>query len=221
MKFTDELFNEVREIWEGYLTHPFVKELGEGTLDHNKFKNYLIQDYLYLKEYTKVFALGLIKAKTINEMNLYYRSIKGTMEDESQVHINYLKGFGLEKDMLETYLPHLTTASYTSYMLGIALKGDLKEIAITILPCAWSYYFIGHYLQKTYTIEDNFYQDWILEYASDDYKKVVDLWINYVNEVCADLTDAELHHLKDIFIKSSIYEIKFWDMAYEEGEELV
>ncbi len=44
MKLTDELFNEVCEIWEGYLTHPFVKELGEGTLDHNKFKNYISPD---------------------------------------------------------------------------------------------------------------------------------------------------------------------------------
>ncbi len=49
MKFTDYLFKEVKEIWDEYLTHPFVKEMGEGTLDKDKFKNYLIQDYLYLK----------------------------------------------------------------------------------------------------------------------------------------------------------------------------
>lgn len=215
MKFTDELFNEVQQIWNDYLTHPFVKELGEGTLNHDKFKTYLIQDYLYLKEYTKVFALGLVKAKSIEEMNLYYRSMKGTMEDETQVHTNYLKGFGLGEEELETYTPHLTTASYTSYMLTVTLKGDLKEIAMTILPCAWSYYFIGKHLLDNYSVENNFYKAWILEYSSTEYKVVVDLWIDYVNEICVNLSKSECADLKEIFLKSSLYESAFWDMAYE------
>ena len=48
MKFSEVLFSEVKKIWDGYLEHPFVKGIGEGTLDKEKFKNYLIQDYLYL-----------------------------------------------------------------------------------------------------------------------------------------------------------------------------
>ncbi|MBU3158147.1 hypothetical protein LL038_18940 [Clostridium estertheticum] len=60
MKFTDYIFEEVKGFWNSYLEHPFIKEIGEGTLDKGKFKNYLIQDYLYLKEYSKVFCVGLV-----------------------------------------------------------------------------------------------------------------------------------------------------------------
>ena len=49
MKFTDYLFKETKEIFDEYLKHPFLKELGQGILDKEKFKDYLIQDYLYLK----------------------------------------------------------------------------------------------------------------------------------------------------------------------------
>ena len=56
MKFSEELFEEVKELWDRYLEHPFVKGIGEGTLDKEKFKKYLIQDYLYLKDYAKVFC---------------------------------------------------------------------------------------------------------------------------------------------------------------------
>ena len=59
MKFSEVLFSEVKKIWDGYLEHPFVKGIGEGTLDKEKFKNYLIQDYLYLKDYAKVFAIKM------------------------------------------------------------------------------------------------------------------------------------------------------------------
>lgn len=57
MRFTEKLLKEAMPIWEKYLDHPFIKEIGEGTLDKNKFKEYLVQDYLYLKEYAKVFCL--------------------------------------------------------------------------------------------------------------------------------------------------------------------
>ena len=72
MKFSEELFDEVKEIWDEYLKHPFVKGIGEGTLDKEKFKNYLIQDYLYLKDYAKVFAMVLVKARAMKEMKFYH-----------------------------------------------------------------------------------------------------------------------------------------------------
>ena len=68
MKFSQVLFEEVKGLWNEYLEHPFVKGIGEGTLDKEKFKNYLIQDYLYLKDYAKVFAMGVVKASTMKEI---------------------------------------------------------------------------------------------------------------------------------------------------------
>ena len=97
MKFSEVLFSEVKEIWDGYLEHPFVKAIGEGSLDKEKFKNYLIQDYLYLKDYAKVFAMGLVKASTMDEMKFYHESIN----DETAVHVNYLNGFGLSTEEVE------------------------------------------------------------------------------------------------------------------------
>ena len=54
MLLSDYLFNESKDIWQSYLKHPFLVEMGEGTLDKEKFRKYLIQDFLYLKEYAKV-----------------------------------------------------------------------------------------------------------------------------------------------------------------------
>ncbi len=215
MKFSEELFNEVKGIWDQYLKHPFVKGIGEGTLDKEKFKNYLIQDYLYLKDYAKVFAMGLVKARTMKEMKFYHDSIKGVLDDETAVHVNYLKGFGLSTEKVEKYKVELTTASYTSYMLGIALKGDSKDIAMTIMPCTWSYYYIGKYLYETYKdiLEENFYSPWIKEYASEEFRQCTEAWIDYINEICENISEDEKERLKDVFIKSSLYEMEFWNMA--------
>ena len=63
MKLTDRLYEEVKDIWKGYLTQTFVKELGEGTLGEDRFRFYMVQDYCYLLQYAKVFALGIVKAE--------------------------------------------------------------------------------------------------------------------------------------------------------------
>lgn len=218
MKFTDILFEDVRELWQKYLEHPFVKEIGEGTLDKEKFKNYLVQDYLYLKEYAKVFAMGLVKAESLSDMNLYYGSIKGILEDETEVHTNYLKYFGIDQNKVFENRKEMTTESYTSYMLGIGLKGDLKEIAMTILPCAWSYQFIGRSLYEKHkdTLDNNFYKPWIEEYSSVEFEEGSEVWKNHINDLCKDISEKEAENLRDIFMKSSLYEMDFWDMAYGE-----
>ncbi len=70
------------------------------------------------------------------------------MEDETAVHIEYLKEFGISELDAEKREYKSTTISYTSYMQAIALTGDLDEIAIATLPCTWSYSYIGKYISK-------------------------------------------------------------------------
>ena len=57
MKLIDQMSKAVDGIWAEYYTHPFVKGIEDGTLDRERFRYYIIQDYLYLIEYTKVFGI--------------------------------------------------------------------------------------------------------------------------------------------------------------------
>ena len=60
MTMTERLLEATKEIWDGYNKTPFVKGIADGSLDHEKFKYYMIQDYLYLLDYTKVFSIGTL-----------------------------------------------------------------------------------------------------------------------------------------------------------------
>ena len=37
---------EVKQSWHEFTHHDFVRQLGDGTLPENRFKYYMIQDYL-------------------------------------------------------------------------------------------------------------------------------------------------------------------------------
>ncbi|WP_270505941.1 thiaminase II [Paraclostridium sordellii] len=221
MKFTDYLFDEAKDIWESYLNHPFVREIGEGTLPKEKFKNYLIQDYLYLKEFSKVFAMGIVKSATIKEMKFFNRAAKGSMEDETAIHIDYMKKLDIPPVEAEKCELEMVSSSYTSYMQAVALTGGVKEIVMATLPCNWSYNYIGHYLYETYkdNLDTNYYKDWIKMYADSEFDELLKEWLDYTNYLCKNLSEDEMKKLTEIFIKSSLYELDFWNMAYEKVKE--
>ena len=217
MRFTDKLFEEVKEVWAGYLEHPFIQGIINGTLEESKFEGYLIQDYLYLKEYAKVFGMGIVKAESIDEMKFFYKSVKGTMEDENELHIRYLKEYGYKIKEVEYMNTKLENSSYTSYMNSIASKYGVKEIAVAILPCTWSYNFIGQNIIGRYSeeLQGNPYKEWVEMYGDAEFSSFTDEWIDYTNKLCANISEEEERKLIKIFVNCSIYEMKFWDMAYK------
>lgn len=65
MRASEFLIDSGKELWESFLRHPFVAGITEGTLPQEKFQYYMIQDYLYLMDYARVFALGTAKAEDL------------------------------------------------------------------------------------------------------------------------------------------------------------
>lgn len=213
--FSKELYESAKNIWDSYYEHPFVKGIGDGSLQKEKFKFYIIQDYLYLLEYAKLFALGVIKSKTENDMKKFASLTDGILNSEMGIHRIYMKKLRINELDISNANPTLDNISYTSYMLSASHCGDIKEIAVAALSCMWSYKMIGDNLKKLYSLNNNFYQEWIDCYCSERYAELTKWNIELVEKYCQNITSAEKEHLKSIFINCSIYESKFWDMSYK------
>ena len=75
MKLSERIYAHAKELWPQYLCHPFVTEMANGTLPTEKFRYYMLQDYLYLKDYVKIFVegepkpiLSLMSMKNLEDM---------------------------------------------------------------------------------------------------------------------------------------------------------
>ena len=51
MSLSEELRESVGPLWEKTVSHPFVIELGDGTLPTEKWRVYFQQDHLFLKHF--------------------------------------------------------------------------------------------------------------------------------------------------------------------------
>ncbi len=214
MKVSQRLFDCVKDIWDGYNKHPFVKGISDGTLDIDKFRFYMVQDHLYLMQYAKLFAIGLVKSKKESDIRTFSSLITSTLDTENAVHRDYLKKLGITRDMLDSSKMSFVNDSYTNYMLSIGFKDGLAEIATAVLSCSWSYKYICDFIKINGKLENNPYIMWIDEYSSDEYKKSNDDIINFVDSLTTNYTKQQLAYICEIMINCSKYEAMFWDMAY-------
>ncbi|RTX72739.1 thiaminase II [Mammaliicoccus sciuri] len=214
MKFTDRVFNRVEPIWQSYMEHPFIIGLGDGTLDQEKFKHWLKQDYIYLIEYARLFSIGAAKSTDLKMMATYADLANGTLNTEMSLHRGYAKQFGISEAELEGTEPAQTTVGYTSYMLNMAQQGGIENVIAAILTCSWSYNYIGLKLAEIKGASDHpLYGEWINMYASDEFSQYKEDCIQLMDQVTEGKTEEELQRLEDIIVKTSYYEYMFWDMA--------
>ena len=219
MKPSERFYNKAMPIWKTYFAHPLVAGIGDGTLDPDKFRYYMVQDHKYLMQYAKVFALGVIKATDEADMRMYADLIAATLDTENAVHQAYLAELGVTRDMIDTTPMALNNKSYTDYMIAEAEKGGLPEIAVAVLACSWSYKVIGDYLETLPGYHDHpFYARWIDMYTSEGYRSANDAMIELVDRYCTGLSEQHLEKLDQILIDCSYYEYQFWDIAWSRGE---
>lgn len=216
MKTSDILLAATKEIWDRYNEHPFVTGIQNGTLDKEKFRHYIMQDYLYLKDYAKTFALGVAKAKSAETANLFAKYI-AVMNGELDIHGGYMGKFNVTREETEVMKPSLVNLSYTSYMLRVAYEGGEAEILAAILPCAKIYEVIAKKIAMNNpdSVDDAFYGDWILGYASDEYAKGNDVLLDTLNRLTEHYTEDEICRLTEIFVACSRYEAEFWQSSWE------
>ena len=210
------LHDAAAPIWENCLKHPFVTGIGDGTLAVEKFRYFMLQDYLYLFDYARVFALGVVKARDPRLMRIFAANVDTILGGEMEIHRTYMARLGITEEQVFAVKPALDNLSYTNYMLSVASTGGPAEIVASILACSWSYAEIGQALARIPgAAEHPFYGEWIRGYASDSYAATNHSLIELMDALAAGASWEQMARLTDIFVNCSRYELGFWDMSWE------
>ena len=215
MTVSQRLYEAARPIWTQCLSHPFVNGIGDGTLEVEKFRYFMLQDYLYLFDYARVFALGVVKARDPDLMRTFSANVDTILNGEMAIHRGYMARLGISEEQVLAVQPALANLSYTNYMLSAAFAGGPAEIVAAILACSWSYAEIGQALAARPGAADHpFYGEWIRGYASAEYDRTNRALIDLMDRLAGGCPEEEYRRLEEIFVVCSRYELGFWDMAW-------
>lgn len=211
------MLEAAKDIWAEYLTHPFVLGLADGSLDAEKFRFYLLQDYLYLFDYAKVFAQGVVKAREPEVMRAFASYVESILNGEMDIHKGYMARLGISEEQAVQVKPSLANQSYTAYMRAVAAEEGPAEIMAAVLSCAISYEHIAKWIVAHYPDAEHhdFYGEWVRGYVSEDYASGNAALIDLMEKLAEGYSEARLQRLTEIFVDCSRFEGMFWDMAWK------
>lgn len=213
--FTETIRTRAAEIWKRELEHPFVRGLGDGTLPVDRFRLYLEQDYLFLIEYSRVFALASAKGRDLETMALFSGLLNDTLKIEMQLHRDYCKRLGIAESALMEAIAAPVTHGYTRHLLTTAYGGSISEIVAAVLPCQLGYVEIATALAKEGRGGSNsFYAEWIATYTSKEFVAGAERLVKLLDRLAEGLPRRETDYMAELFLTSSRYEYLFWEMAW-------
>jgi thiaminase/transcriptional activator TenA len=223
MGFVAEMRARAAAIWAAEAAHPFVRGVGDGTLDVARFKYYVAQDYLFLIEFVRVLGLAVAKSTDLATMQRFTELQHMTLTQEMELHRGYCARFGITAADLEAARPSPTTYAYTRHLLTVAYAGTAGEIEAALLPCQWGYAEIGAALAAVSRPEGGeraalpyapLYEEWVRMYASPEYQALAAGMCDLMEELAAHAGEDERRRMMDHFLTSSRYEYLFWEAAY-------
>ncbi|EFR88901.1 tena/thi-4 family [Listeria marthii FSL S4-120] len=205
---------EVGDLWQETLRHPFVRSLADGTLEKEAFHFYLLQDDYYLSHFEKVIEKSVTQAGT-EELAGEMRQVQGRLrQSELLMREQFYPRVGLTERDFSERKPAPTAYNYTSHLYRMADFGSFGVTIAALLPCYALYADMGKMYEGARSSEP-FYQELLDSYVDENYQKVV-LQQKRLVEQAASMADArELSLMKHAFQISVEMEWAFFDMAYK------
>ena len=214
MAFTDELYEAARDVWDAQAAHPFVRGISDGTLDPAVFERWVRQDYLYLTEFSRVFAWAAARSDRLESMGWDAAALHLTLNTEMELHREYAARFGIGVADLEQETMWPTTRAYTDFLVRTAADGDLADLVAALLPCAWGYVHIAQEMGAGARPADQRYADWIEQYSSEEFRLAAEWLRSEMDRLAEGASAAKRERLTHLFVLSSRYEWQFWEMCW-------
>lgn len=205
--------------WAAYTRHAFVRGLSDGSLPLPAFLDYLRQDYVFLIHFSRAWALGAVKAETLDEMQSCAATVNALLNEEMALHVRTCAEAGIDLEALEGTPEKPANMAYTRYVMDAGFSGDFLDLMAALAPCALGYGEIGARLAREATSET--YRDWIDTYSGDDYQDACHQIGRLIERAAArriggaPQSSPRWARLQERFDQATRLEVGFWQMGLD------
>ena len=212
MPLTQELRDKYRDLWERMVTHPFVIEMGDGTLPVDKFRRYFLQDYVFVRDLVSMTALGVSQAPDFEAAGVLNSFLTGILDPENDLFIRAFKELSVSEEEYSAVSASPTTQAFGDFMMRVGLEGTFEDILTVLYVTERTYLDWGTRLIESGKRPQNpVYREWIEIHGPDVLGELVAWMGGYLDR-------AELGGRRDraerIFLTALRYEYLFWEAAY-------
>ncbi|MEC9438164.1 MAG: TenA family protein [Chloroflexota bacterium] len=211
MTLTVDLKEKYSGLWANMVHHPFVNEMGIGTLPPEKFRRYFLQDYVFVKDLVTMSGQAVAKAPDMESASVFNNFLGGILDPENDLFVRAFKEFGASSEEYSSVGANPTTQAFGDFVVRTAVEGTFDDIALVLFVTEGTYLDWGSRLLKEGANPDSpTYREWIYLHSPEVLGSLVRWLEAYINH------SASMDRLRaDYLFKTTLrYEYLFWEAAY-------
>lgn len=228
---TQRMWDETADIRTRIDALPFLRDLGDGSLNPERFAFYISQDAQYLVAYQKSMTALAARASRSAELKFWAKSAVGAVAEEQAMHQQLSEDPRLREFLAGELGPRsLQTAAYSEFLISTANTDTYAVAAAAVLPCYWIYAEAGVRVareagwdQDKGAPEDHPYATWVAAYADERFHKIAARAVSIVEKACEVAGEQERDRAVEAFRAATRFEELFWAQAQvgPEGRTLI
>ena len=213
MSLTQELRLKYDDLWQRMVKHPFVNEMGDGSLPAEKFRAYFLQDYVFVSNLVSLTALGIAKAPDFGAASVLHKFLAGVLDPENDLFVRAFKELGASEEEYSTASASPTTQAFGDFLTRVGYEGDFEDIVTVLYVTEGTYLDWGTRLLKAGKRPASpVYQEWIDIHGPEVLGEFVGWLGNHLDGV--DI-GSRRPRIERIFLTTLRYEYMFWESAYK------
>jgi len=194
------------------VSHPFVIETANGTISEDRFRRWLVQDYLWVKEYEQF--LAILAGRAPREIRRPFFEALMNVHGEIELFEEIAARVGA--DLLR---PRMTLAcnAYASFLHATVGMKSFAEALAACFGAEYAYLSAWSAVKKSQEAPSR-WQEFIDIWSSESHAD----WVNSLGRMIDTLPDSAndgvLGRMQETFRLAIQYEMHFWNMAYQGTE---
>jgi thiaminase/transcriptional activator TenA len=213
LDYSDQLRDHHRDAWHRATHHPFIEELGSGTLPLEKFRRYFLQDYVFVNDLARMSGIAIGSAPDLPSARPIHQFLTNLMGAEDALFIDAFKALDVPEETFRNASPDPVTAAFGDFLVRLAYQGSFPEICAALLVTEGVYMDWGERLSRAGAAPGNpMYQGWIDIHTED----VLGSFVSFLSKVVNDASGDERSRspIERVFGRALDFEVKFWDVSY-------
>lgn len=220
-RFTDWLRERAEPDWTAATTHRFARELGDGALDDEVFRRYLVQDYAFVETLVGAFGSAVGDAPGMDAKSRLVDFLAVLTADENDYFERAFEALGVPPGEYADPDPAPTTRAFEDLLERAARQGGYAETLAVLVPAEWTY------LEWATTAADGddgggdgdapdrFYlAEWRDLHANEEFADVVGWLRGELDREGAAASARRRRRLDRLFRRTVELEVAFFESAY-------
>jgi thiaminase/transcriptional activator TenA len=199
MSLSHQLWSANGDLAAAALAHPFVRGLGDGSLDRDVFGYYVAQDAFFLESFARAYALALARSTDTRTLIALAGLISG-VADELGLHNSYAARWDIDMAGVE---PSPATLAYTDFLLATAATGGLGVTLAAMTPCMRLYAWLGTSLDADAAGP---YAEWVQAYSDPGFESLASQLEGLLDQHADDHTAVRQAYRRAMHLEVAFFE---------------